>query len=82
MLKNIQTLIAIIVVLLGGLWWVYDTRALAEVAEKQTRSNEEQIELLTDIHLKQQAAEDAEKALIEKLCREGKLKEGDCPQRD
>jgi hypothetical protein len=71
MLKNIQTFIAIVVVLLGGLWWVYDTRALAEVAEKQTRSNEEQIELLTDIHL-----------LIEKLCREGKLKEGDCPQRD
>jgi Tfp pilus assembly protein PilO len=86
MMNRIQIVLGIVVILLGGLWWVYDTRALAEDAnerssenKKALRGQQEQVQILTDIHVKQQAAEEAEEALIAQLCQQGKLKEEDCP---
>ncbi len=56
----------------------------AEQAQKQSRSNQEQIQILTDIHTTQQAAEQAKIELRRKLCAEGKLEGADCvlPEED
>lgn len=85
MVRTIVGLITVGTAVVTALWFFWDTRATAAGAqdqavenEKELRGQAEQIQLLTDIHTKQQAAEEAERRLREKLCAAGKLKGEDC----
>jgi hypothetical protein len=84
-LTKAGAILAVIVPLIGASWYLFDQRALAqtteervEVTEKKQRTVEQAVEVLTDIHERQQTVADAEKALTAKLCAEGKLKGADC----
>jgi hypothetical protein len=63
---------------IAALLYLYTVAATANDAKTRARSNEEQIQLLTDLHEKQRSAEDAKRSLTISLCRQGKLKGDDC----
>lgn len=67
--KTVVSLIGALTVILAVGGWI----AHAEDAIKQTRSNEQQIQLLTDLHKKQAGKEEGEREAIRRLCRQGKL---------
>jgi len=87
-LEFIGGFLSILGVIVAICWWMFgleaaaqladghaqEAKAHAEMNERGLRSNAEQIQLLTDIHLKEQGARE----LRAKLCLDGKLKGEDC----
>ena len=64
--------------LAAALLWLLTLHATAQTNKRDLRSAQEQIEILTDIHARQDAAEEARRKLIVHLCSEGKLVGPDC----
>jgi hypothetical protein len=59
----------------GAACWV----AHAEMSHQEQRTTTELVKILAERQIAEDAKEDGKKELLEKLCREGKLKEEDCP---
>ena len=67
--------------LAGGIWWMAGHVAQAEdQADEQAVLKEAVIELKA-IHVKMATVAEAEAALIDELCRKGKLSGDECPVR-
>lgn len=62
-----------------GIWWLAGHVAHAEDQTTEQAVLKEAVIELKAIHVKMATVEEAEAALLEKLCRTGKLKSDDCP---
>ena len=86
MLGKIAGVLSILSVVAIVFWFAWDLEAQTDknangVGEnkQELRGQQEQIQILTDIHTKQQAADEAKEELIRELCRLEKLPDEDCP---
>jgi hypothetical protein len=59
--------------LIAALLWLFTIHATAQSNKTDLRSAQEQLEILTDIHQRQDAADEAKRKLTLKLCAEGSL---------
>lgn len=75
---KIATVLGVLAVLVPAVWFFADLSASAEGSERKTETLEQAVKKLTDIHVRQETVEQAEKRLKAKLCSEGKLKPEDC----
>ena len=78
MWTKIGAVLAVVIPLSGGVWWVATQTAFAEDQAKEQEKIVEAVEVLKDIHLKQETVREAEIRLKAKLCAEGKLTGADC----
>lgn len=76
--KSLVAVIGFTAVVVPGVWFLADLSASAEGSEEKTATLEQAVKTLTDIHVRQETVEEAERRLKEKLCAEGKLKGDDC----
>jgi hypothetical protein len=77
-LTTARAAIGVAASLIVALLWLFSINSKADQALQTQRSQQEQLEILTDIHAKQDAAEEARRKLIVSLCSEGKLVGPDC----
>ena len=64
--------------LVAALLWLFTIHSKADEAVQTTRDHAAQLKILTDIHANQDAAEEAKRKTIVRLCSEGKLVGPDC----
>ena len=70
--------LAVAIPAIGALWWFFEHTAQAEDQAKEQAVIVQAVEKLTEIHVRQTTVDEAEEALIAKLCREGKLPAAEC----
>lgn len=64
----------------GGALWMAEHVAQANDDSAEQEQMVEALEKLTDLHVRQQTVEDAERAQLRKLCAAGKLQDEDCTE--
>lgn len=87
MIRTISSVLGIVVIAVATLFTFWDTRALAEQTaeevaemEEMRKYQEQRIQGIEDVLMKQQATKDAEAQLRAEWCREGKLDKSECPK--
>jgi hypothetical protein len=78
-LDRTSIIVGLAVTGLAGLWWSFDHVSTANDDHDEQIVLVEAVDKLTKIHIRQATVEEAELAMIEKLCRAGKLDPIDCP---
>jgi hypothetical protein len=78
-LDRTSIIIGLAVTALAGAWWGFEHVSTANDDHEEQVILVEAVEKLTAIHIRQDTVATAEAAMIEKLCRAGKLDPVDCP---
>jgi hypothetical protein len=79
-IEKIHGVIAFVLMLGGIAWWWFGHISIAQTDHEEQITIKEAVGKLTDIHIRQDTVKEAEKALLKKLCDEGKLV--DCKEDD
>lgn len=78
-LERFQKILAITLALGGLGWWFFEHVSMAQEDHEEQITLVDAVEKLTMIHMRQETVAQAEDAMMERLCREGKIDPRECP---
>jgi hypothetical protein len=75
---KIGAVLGVLVPVAGFVWYLATHDAFANEESKKQKTMSEAVQMLTEIHVRQETVEQAEKNLKLRLCADGKLVGADC----